>query len=140
MIKVFSYFTKSVGFVICVCFGVLVFLSSCTNPTPEELASIAAKGYYDHLLRGEYDHFLEGKIGIEELPLDYREQLLTSYRQFMSKQKIEHHGIGEVIISRASTDSLENYTNVFLMLCYGDSTNEEIVVPMVEKEGRWRMK
>jgi hypothetical protein len=27
-----------------------------------------------------------------------------------------------------------------LMLCYGDSTSEEVVVPMVERNGRWMMK
>jgi hypothetical protein len=32
------------------------------------------------------------------------------------------------------------YTNVFLVLCFGDSVNEEIVVPMVERNGNWRMK
>jgi hypothetical protein len=26
------------------------------------------------------------------------------------------------------------------MLFFGDSTNEEIVVPMVERDGRWMMK
>jgi hypothetical protein len=27
-----------------------------------------------------------------------------------------------------------------LMLCYGDSTTEEVVVPMIERDGRWMMK
>jgi len=26
------------------------------------------------------------------------------------------------------------------MLCFGDSTNEEIVVPMIERDGRWYMR
>jgi hypothetical protein len=26
------------------------------------------------------------------------------------------------------------------VLCFGDSTNEEIAVPMVERNGAWRMK
>ena len=33
-----------------------------------------------------------------------------------------------------------HYTSVLLMLCYGDSTTEEVVVPMVERDGRWMMK
>ena len=28
----------------------------------------------------------------------------------------------------------------FLLLCYGDSTQEEITVPMVHHDGRWLMK
>jgi len=112
----------------------------CSNPTQEELASLAAKGYYEHLVKGEYDHFLEGKAGTDSIPDDYREQLLTACKQFMALQEREHRGIREIRISNAKTDTLQKYTNVFLVLCFGDSTNEEVVVPMVEHDGRWRMK
>ena len=118
----------------------MLLLAACSSPSPEELASLAAKGYYDHLLAGEYALFLEGKNGADSLPDDYREQLLTAYKQFMATQQKNHHGIREVRISNAKTDTLQNYTNVFLVLCFGDSTNEEIVVPMVEQRGKWRMK
>ena len=112
----------------------------CSGPTPEELASLAAKGYYEHLICGEYESFLEGKIGYDSLPADYRKQLLECYDQFMALQKVAHHAIHDVRISNAKTDTVLRYTNVFLVLCYGDSTNEEIVVPMVDQEGRWMMK
>ena len=113
---------------------------SCGNPTPEEMASLAAKGYYEHLLRGEYEHFLNGKAGSDSLPESYREQLLAGYRQFMVQQDKVHHGIRDVRIVSAKTDSLLHYTNVFLVLCFGDSINEQIAVPMVEQNGSWRMK
>jgi hypothetical protein len=116
-------------------------MGACSSPTREELASLAAKGYYDHLVHGEYEQFLEGK---ELLPTsddaNFRSQLVENYRRFMAAQQTAHGGIREVRIVRAKTDSLQSYTNVFLTLCFGDSTNEEIVVPMVEKEGRWRMR
>jgi hypothetical protein len=116
-------------------------MGACSSPTREELASLAAKGYYDHLIRGEYEQFLEGKdiLAISD-DASYRSQLLENYRRFMAAQQSSHRGIREVRIVRAKTDSLQAYTNVFLTLCFGDSTNEEIVVPMVEKEGRWRMR
>ena len=125
--------------------GCLVFLmiltGACSSPTREELASLAAKGYYDHLIHGEYEQFLEGKDLLETSDdADYRSQLLDNYQQFMEVQQSAHGGIRDVRIVRAKTDSLQTYTNVFLTLCFGDSTNEEIVVPMIEKEGRWRMR
>lgn len=123
-----------------VVFALLFVVTACSGPTPEELASLAAKGYYEHLIHGEYEHFLDGKCDANSLPNDYREQLLTSYRQFMAQQEQVHHGIREIRISRATTDTLQQYTNVFLVLCYGDSVNEEIVVPMVEQAGCWRMR
>ncbi|MBR1503774.1 MAG: hypothetical protein IJ618_07840 [Prevotella sp.] len=113
----------------------------CSQPSPEELASLAAKGYYDHLVGGEYELFLEGMDQRGTMnEADYRSQLLDNYRQFKAQQDSVHGGIREVRIVRAATDSVQQYTNVFLMLCFGDSTNEEIVVPMVERQGSWRMK
>ena len=46
----------------------------------------------------------------------------------------------EVRVSSARTDSVAGYTQAFLILCFADSTQEEVVVPMVEHAGRWRMK
>ena len=118
-------------------------LLACGSGTPEEMASLAAKGYYEHLMRGEYRQFLEGKdfqamdtIGT----IDRLKEHEINLRQFMAQQEKEHHGIREVRISNAQTDTVQKVTNVFLVLCFGDSINEEIVVPMVERQGRWRMK
>ncbi len=123
---------------------ILAFLvGACGGPTPEEMASLAAKGYYEHLMRGEYREFLEGK---EFQPLDTigtidrMEEHEVNLRQFMAQQEEVHHGIREVRISNARTDTTLKVTNVFLVLCFGDSVNEEIVVPMVERQGRWKMK
>ena len=113
--------------------------TSCSSPSKEELASLAAKGYYQHLIEGDYAHFLEGREFADCLPDDYRSQLIDGYSQFMAQQQ-SRGGINEVRISRAYTDSTQQYTNVLLMLCYGDSTTEEVVVPMVERNGRWMMK
>lgn len=118
----------------------LFFSTQCAGVSPEEQAALAAKGYYTHLVKGEYRHFLEGRAGADSLPEDYCEQLIDGYKQFMVTQEREHQGIRDVQISNVRTDSLDGYTSVFLILCYGDSTQEEIVVPMVEREGCWRMK
>ena len=114
--------------------------AACSSPTREELASLAAKGYYQHLIEGDFDHFLEGRVMADSLPDDYRSQLIDGYSQFLAQQVKARGGINEVRISRAYTDSTQQYTSVLLMLCYGDSTIEEVVVPMVEHDGRWMMK
>ena len=128
----------------------LTVLAACGSATKEELAGLAAKGYYDHLIHGEYEQFYEG-MDQRTLPGDstalvlsadsaYRSQMLDNLRQFMAQQEQEHHGVLEVRVSNATTDTVQQFTNVFLVLCYGDSTNEEIVVPMVERNGSWKMK
>ena len=125
----------------------LTVLAACGSATKEELAGLAAKGYYDHLIRGEYELFYEGMA--ERTQPDgkalsdedaYRRQMLDNLRQFMARQDKEHRGVLEVRVSNATTDTVQQFTNVFLVLCFGDSTNEEIVVPMVERHGAWRMK
>ena len=130
--------------------ALLGFVAACGGASREELASLAAKGYYTHLIHGEYEQFFEG-MDQRTLPGDstaqvlsadsaYRSQMLDNLRQFMARQEKEHHGILEVRVSNAATDTVQQFTNVFLVLCFGDSTNEEIVVPMVERNGSWRMK
>lgn len=119
----------------------LAFLAgSCSSPSKEELASLAAKGYYQHLIEGDFEHFLEGRLMGDSLPADYRSQLIDGYSQFLDQQVQARGGIKEVRVSRAFTDSTQQYTSVLLMLCYGDSTSEEVIVPMVEHDGRWMMK
>ena len=125
----------------------LTVLAACGSATKEELASLAAKGYYDHLIHGEYEQFYEG-MDQRTLPdgttlstdSAYRSQMLDNLRQFMARQAQEHRGVLEVRVSNATTDTVQQLTNVFLVLCFADSTNEEIVVPMVERQGTWRMK
>lgn len=118
----------------------LLLLCACSGTSVEEMASLAAKGYYEHLIQGEYKHFLAGKAGADSLPESYREQLITGYKQFMIQQEKLHHGIHEIRIVGAKADTLLQCVNVFLVFCFGDSTNEQVSVPMVEYHGAWRMK
>ena len=119
---------------------IVIVVACSTGVSREEQAALAAKGYYTHLVQGEYEQFVEGRFMADSLPADYRSQLIEGYKQFVAQQLEARKGIQEVSVSRAFTDSLAGYTNVLLMLCYGDSTTEEVVVPMVERDGRWMMK
>lgn len=119
---------------------VLLLLCACSGTSAEEMASLAAKGYYGHLISGEYEHFLAGKAGADSLPESYREQLVMGYKQFMAQQEKLHHGIQDIRIVGAKADTLLQCMNVFLVFCFGDSTNEQVTVPMVEYQGAWRMK
>ena len=119
---------------------IVIVVACSTGVSREEQAALAAKGYYTHLVQGEYEQFVEGRFMADSLPADYRSQLIEGYKQFVAQQLEARKGIQEVSVSRAYTDSLAGYTNVLLMLCYGDSTTEEVVVPMVDRNGRWMMK
>ncbi len=100
----------------------------------------AAQVYYQRLADGHCVNFLDGKAGAESLPQGYREQLMACYKQFVAQQERARGGIDDVRATRAEMDSAASVMQVFLMLSYGDSTREEIVVPMVAYHGAWLMK
>ena len=125
-----------------VCLSVLV--ACCQNLSPEEAALAAAKETvetsYEHLLSGDYDRFLEGRSGTGSLPENYREQLRAACKQFVAQQEKLHRGIRSFSVSNARIDSAQQIIQVFLILNYGDSTQEEIVVPVTEHDGVWKMR
>ena len=123
----------------------LFMLMACgEKQSPEEVALAEAKKTvqtsYEQLLAGNYDSFLEGRSGNSSLPEGYREQLRASCKQFVAQQEKLHHGIRSFSVSNARIDSAQQLILVFLVLNYGDSTQEEIVVPMTEQDGAWKMK
>ena len=122
-------------------FLIIALLAACSSDkSPEALAMKAAQQSYSALVKGDYEKFLEARVGMESIPDSYREELLTSYKQFMSQQNHEHGGIDEVLALRAHPDSVLHIMQVYLSLHFNDSTIEEIVVPMVEHNGQWKMK
>lgn len=126
----------------CMLMFVLVFFGACgeSKPAPEELAARAAKTYYDHLIAGRYAEYVAGLNVPDTIPDGYREQLTTNAKMFAVIQQREHKGMSGVDVLRVKTDSISGHTLVYLMLCFGDSVREEIVVPMIEHDGVWKMR
>lgn len=118
----------------------LSLFASCSEPTREELAAEAAKTYYEHLIAGRDAEYVSGLYGSDTIREEYRSQLRDNARMFMDIQKKKRNGIVSVRTLRTEVDSTRHSVNVFLMLCFGDSINEQIVVPMMEHNGRWMMR
>lgn len=106
-------------------------------PTPDKIAAHAAKSYYDQLVAGKYDDFVAGTYMPYKIPDSYRRQLVDNARMFVAQQEQEHRGIKKVKILDAKADTVKHVANVYLVFEYGDSTREEVCVPMVEKKGVW---
>ena len=107
---------------------------------PADVAAQVAKQYYDYLLEGKYEAFVDGKYRPDSIPGSYRDQLVMNMKMFMGQQEREHRGIKEARIVNAVADTARHEANVFLVFCYGDSTVEEVVVPMVESQGIWYLR
>ena len=117
-------------------------LSSCKEerPDPSYFAGIAAKGYYDILLEGKYEAYVAGFNKPNRLPDSYHKQLVLNAQMFVEQQNEERKGIKSVEVLNAKSDTTLHIADVFLQVAYGDKTKEQIVVPMVEVDGEWKMR
>ena len=120
-------------------FQCLIGLVSCGNTPSEQQAAESAKVCYDLLVEDDAVRFLECKAGSDTLSADYGEQLLEAVRQYQRDIQKKHGGIREVRIADDQS-AFKTYQQSTLILCYSDSTQEAIAVPMVERDGQWLMK
>ncbi len=111
-----------------------------SGPDAAQLAAQAAKVYYDQLLRGDYESFVDGRYQPTRIPQGYREQLIANAKMFVGQQEKEHKGIKGVAVASAKADTAKHIADAFLTFIYGDSTREEVVVPMVERKGTWYLR
>jgi hypothetical protein len=119
----------------------LVAVASCKKEiSPDEVAAQAAKAYYEDLLHGKYDMFVDGHFQPDSIPESYREQLIANAKMFVQQQEEERRGIKQFSIVNAKTDTAHHVGTVYMVLTYGDSTSEEIAVPMVYHRGNWYLK
>lgn len=107
---------------------------------PSEMAGRTAKLYYENLLHGRYDVFVDGFYRPDSIPGSYRSQLIDNARMYVAQMNDDHHGLARVDLIRATADTARNEGRAFLLLCFADSTREEIVVPMVRVEKLWMMR
>lgn len=121
-------------------FVAMVIVACSSTPDQGEVAARAAKEYYGYLLQGDVASFVDGHYRPDSIPDTYREQLITNTKMYVNQQNEEHRGIKDIRIVDTKTDMQKHAANVFLVLSFGDSTSEEIVVPMVESGGVWYLR
>ena len=118
-----------------------LFLFSCSGKHEEtDIVGAAAKQYYDYLLVGNYEAFVDGQYHRDSISPNYREQLIANAKMFIAQQRREHRGLYEVQVVKTSVNEKAHSADAFLVFVYGDSTREEVLVPMVEHKGLWYLK
>ena len=117
---------------------------SCSSPTPEEQARadamVAAQHGYRLLLDGDYEGFALYHAGMSDAPRSFREQMVDAYKMYVDREEKAHRGISSAKATRAEMDSTLNLIQVFMLLNYGDGSSEEIVVPVVQDQGQWKLR
>ena len=127
-------------YIITVTFVVAAIIACSQESKPDFAAAHAAKEYYDLLSEEHYEQFVDGMNYPNPIPSSYRAQLVANARMFGDEQRRFHQGLREVRVVNCVNDSAHTSANAFLMLCYADGTVEQVVVPMVKREGKWYMK
>ena len=120
---------------------VLLSIFSCMNEKKVDFAAAnMAKTYYEYLLNGRYEKFVEGMDFPEQIPEGYREQLVLNAKMFVEEQQNEHRGLTDVRVVNCVNDSTDKGAHAYLLLVFNDSVMEEVVVPMIKRNGTWYMK
>ena len=117
---------------------VLLLLVACSRGHfTHKGARKAAEKYYTMLIKGNYKGFVKGYADAEDLPEDFRSQLVDATAQFMAKDDMRR-----LKSVKAISDSLCEDSTAFVMLQlnFSDSTSEQIEVPLVLLEEGWKMK
>ena len=115
-------------------------ISACSRNDDTEHIAVVAKQAYDSLFSGNTYYFIHAHYDIEGLPRKMVEERMENMKQFLNEQVEEHGGVKAIRVSHAVVDDTLRTANAFLIFCYGDSTNEEIVVPMIECNGTWLLR
>ena len=115
----------------------LVLLFACSGGHfTHKAARKSAEKYYTMLIKGNYKGFVDGYASSDNLPEDFRSQLIDATAQFMAKDDMR-----SLKSVKAISDSLceDSTAYVMLQLNFSDSTSEQIELPLVLLKEGWRM-
>lgn len=123
-----------------------VILTCCSGKEPEapvdeslRAGGVALECYEALYIDNRPEAFLNGRVGARSLSDENRQQLLTLYKQHVMEVNGQHGGVAHIDFMRAEPDTALNVMQVFLKMTFVDGIQEEIVVPMLQADGKWRM-
>ena len=121
---------------LCVCAGASLWMA-CSHKDDGEQARRAAMSYYECLIDGRYEEYVNGIAYSDSMTGVYRSQMVDLVAQFAAREEKERGGIISV---QALGDTVSgDVASVFLEVLFGDSTHEEVTMPMVKCGGEWKM-
>lgn len=96
---------------------------------------------YRPYLRGEYDVYVAQMESLDDKPESYRQEMAMLMKQRHRQQEEDHSG-GPLScrVKKLEFDADSTFCSAFLLVTYMDTTEEEILLPLVRKNGQWRLR
>lgn len=104
--------------------------------SPSEIVETA----YAHLINKEYREYMLCVQKYDSIPERYRNSLINVLKQAAENEQKERKGMVGAKTIEENTNPAGDYSVVRVDITYGDSTREEIAVPVVRFNGKWRLK
>ena len=98
----------------------------------------AAERYYGYLITGDVDAYLRSLHDYDALSDEYRSQLREIFAQCLQQEKEQHGGI---LSAQAIRDTLIDsiHAQAFVELVFGDSTREQVLLPLILTQEGWKL-
>lgn len=113
----------------------LAFIACSKDKSP----CAAAEQYYGYLIKGHVERYVQSLHNYDELDEAYRSQLCDMFAQYLERERQLRNGI---VAAKAVRDSLIDSLQslVFVEIEFGDSTREQVILPLLRTEKGWKLK
>lgn len=115
----------------------LCLVSSCKKEDKNPCQ--AAEQYYGYLIKGNVEAYVRHIHDYDQMDEGYRSQLKDMFLQYLDREEQIHGGI---VSARALRDTLIDSVeaHVFVEVQFGDSTSEQVSLPLVRTPKGWMMR
>ena len=100
----------------------------------------AAESFYASLISGRYDEYVMAHNGADSLPTAYRSQLVDLAGQFMAQQQSARGGILSATATNDTLMEADSSARVYLDIVFADSLCEQVSLPLLFRDGKWRLR
>lgn len=120
----------------------LLIFSNCTSNTPGDSDTdlpqdTLAIYYYNLQANGHFDEYIEAMHSCKGTTPEYKQHIKKLLQQHFKEILQTKKGVHHVKVVRAETNKQNNMANVFLNVTYNDSTQEEVMFPLVYVNNEW---
>lgn len=91
-------------------------------------------------ITGDYEGYVDMMESLDDKPDDYRAQMAALMKQRHRSQEEAHGGPVQARLQRIELTNDGRYAKAFIEMVYNDRAYDEILVPLVFKDGRWRLR